>query len=369
EIHGVPLVMDGELRGVYAIYQDITERKQAEEALQRAEEKYRGIVENAVEGIFQTSPEGRFLTANPALARMLGYASADELVRERPDIGRTGYADPQRREEFKREMGEKGFTHGFEYEAYRKDGGRVWLSENARAVCDGSGDLLYYEGITEDITERNRAEREMAERKAFLSALIENSPLAIVTIDPEERVQHCNSAFEQLFGYRLEEMEGKLIDDFVAPGELTSEALNLTRQAVRGEIGHAVTQRGTKDGRVITVEVHGVPLVVNGKLVGGYALYQDVTERRRAEEEREKLLVELQGALANIKTLSGLLPICASCKKIRDDGGYWSQIESYVSAHSQAQFSHGICPDCAKQLYPEHYHKMFPELTEEKPKG
>jgi hypothetical protein len=80
-----------------------------------------------------------------------------------------------------------------------------------------------------------------------------------------------------------------------------------------------------------------------------------VTERNRAQEERERLIVELQGALAEVKTLSGLLPICASCKKIRDDQGYWNQIEDYVSGHSKATFSHGICPDCAKKLYPEYY--------------
>lgn len=345
---------------------DITARKQAEEALQRAEEKYRGIFENAVEGIYQTTPAGRFVTANPAMARMLGFESPEELIRERQDIGRTGYVDRQRRDEFKKVMAERGFTYGFEYEAYRKDGNRVWLSENARAVRDTDGSVLYYEGITENITERKQAERELAERTAFLHALIDNNPLAIVSIDPEERVQDCNPAFENLFGYRLEEMKGEAIDDFVAPGDLAAEALQLTRQAVRGEAGHAVAHRHRKDGSVINVEVHGVPLVVNGKLVGGFALYQDITERRRAEEEREKLVVELQEALANIKTLSGLLPICASCKKIRDDGGYWSQIESYISAHSQAQFSHGICPDCARQLYPEHYHKMFPELDGEK---
>jgi hypothetical protein len=80
-----------------------------------------------------------------------------------------------------------------------------------------------------------------------------------------------------------------------------------------------------------------------------------LTERRRAQEERERLIVELQGALAEVRTLSGLLPICASCKKIRDDQGYWNQIEDYVSSHSEATFSHGICPECAKKLYPDYY--------------
>ena len=80
-------------------------------------------------------------------------------------------------------------------------------------------------------------------------------------------------------------------------------------------------------------------------------IIRDITDRKRAEEEREALISALREALANIKTLSGLLPICASCKKIRDDSGYWSQIEAYIQAHSDAVFTHGICPDCASRLY------------------
>jgi PAS domain-containing protein len=82
-------------------------------------------------------------------------------------------------------------------------------------------------------------------------------------------------------------------------------------------------------------------------------LTQEVWERKRAEQEREKVVVELQQALAQVKKLSGFLPICASCKKIRDDKGYWQQIEQYITEHSEALFSHGLCPECAKKLYPE----------------
>ena len=87
------------------------------------------------------------------------------------------------------------------------------------------------------------------------------------------------------------------------------------------------------------------------------ALARDIAERRRAEKEKEKLIRQLQNALTEVTTLSGLLPICSSCKKIRDDKGYWNQIEMYVQKHAGAQFSHGICPDCAERLYPEIYKK------------
>ena len=81
---------------------------------------------------------------------------------------------------------------------------------------------------------------------------------------------------------------------------------------------------------------------------------QEIVERKRAETAREQIIIELQDALAQVRTLTGLLPMCASCKKIRDDAGYWHQVEAYVQNHSEAQFSHGLCPDCIKKLYPEH---------------
>ena len=92
-----------------------------------------------------------------------------------------------------------------------------------------------------------------------------------------------------------------------------------------------------------------------GQIIGIRSIIQDITDRKQAEEEREKLIRELQTALLKVRTLSGLVPICASCKKIRDDKGYWNQIEGYISEHSAAEFSHGICPECAKRLYPELY--------------
>lgn len=92
-----------------------------------------------------------------------------------------------------------------------------------------------------------------------------------------------------------------------------------------------------------------------GNVVGSIHIARDITVRKNMEEEKEMLISELKDALAKVKQLSGFLPICASCKKIRDDRGYWQQIESYIHEHSEAQFSHGICPSCAKKLYPEYY--------------
>jgi PAS domain S-box-containing protein len=112
-----------------------------------------------------------------------------------------------------------------------------------------------------------------------------------------------------------------------------------------------------KDGEIRWLRNHARPAwdEDQGRVVHILAAVRDITERKRAEEEREGLILELQDALAQVKTLSGLLPICASCKKIRDDKGYWTAVETYILRHSEAEFSHGLCPGCARKLYPDYY--------------
>ncbi len=165
EILGVPLLVGGRRIGSFAIYQDISSRTNLEKAQRSAEERLRTLFENAIEGIFQTTPEGRYLSANPALARIFGYESPAKMMATVKDIGAELYADPARRTEFKRLMETTDVVEGFEYQLVRGDGARVWINENAHAVRDESGKLLYYEGTVEDITLRKRAE---AERQATL---------------------------------------------------------------------------------------------------------------------------------------------------------------------------------------------------------
>ncbi|MEG4808907.1 EAL domain-containing protein [Microcoleus sp. F8-D3] len=152
------MTKSGEVLGYLGTLTDISDRKQAEFALQQAEEKYRSIFENAIEGIFQTTPDGRYLSANPALARIYGYESAAELIANIQDIDRQLYVDPNRRSEFLRAIEKHGFVSEFESQVYRADGTTIWVSENGRAVRDPDGNLLYYEGTVEDITLRKIAE-------------------------------------------------------------------------------------------------------------------------------------------------------------------------------------------------------------------
>lgn len=163
------------------LLEKIREKEQAEELRRRAEEKYRSIFENATEGIFQATPNGRYITANPALARIYGYPSPEELIAQISDIGKQLYVEPMRREDLAALMQRYDTLSDAESQVYRKDGSVIWISENIRTVKDAHGNLLYYEGSVADITERKQTEGSLrlARKKSELLLLnILPQPLA-----------------------------------------------------------------------------------------------------------------------------------------------------------------------------------------------
>ena len=162
---------DGQIVGTFGLSRDITELQTAREQLERTEANYRGLVQNAVDGIFQTTPDGRYLNANLALAKMYGFDTVDELMASRTDIEHQLYVDPKQRDRFEELLNRNDKIDHFDSEVYRKNGRKIWISENARAVRDPStGKLLYYEGTVEDITARKQAEKDLNEANAALAA-------------------------------------------------------------------------------------------------------------------------------------------------------------------------------------------------------
>ncbi|MBW8330248.1 MAG: EAL domain-containing protein [Thiobacillus sp.] len=151
----------GQLAWIEGFIQDISERMAVNEALREAVRRYSSIFENATEGIFQTTPKGRYLNANPALARIYGHASAGDLIEHLHDIQNQLYVSPERRAEFVRQMQAQGVVHNFESQVHRLDGSIIWISENARAVKNADGVVQFFEGTVVDITERKQYEAEL----------------------------------------------------------------------------------------------------------------------------------------------------------------------------------------------------------------
>ncbi|MFB2877445.1 PAS domain S-box protein [Floridanema aerugineum] len=158
----------------HQLLEEIRQRKQSEVALSQAEEKYRTIFENAVEGIFQTSVDGRYLSANPALARLYGYNSPEELMNKVQNVEQQVYVAPQQRAKFIQLIEEHNNVFGFESQVYRQDGKIIWVSENTRAVRDEQGKILYYEGTIEDITKRKTTEEALRYQQEQTEKLLLN---------------------------------------------------------------------------------------------------------------------------------------------------------------------------------------------------
>jgi PAS domain S-box-containing protein len=192
-----------------------------------------------------------------------------------------------------------------------------------------------------------------------LAAIVDSTDDAILSKDLAGTILTWNAAAETMFGYSAGEIIGRNISTIVPPDN-RHELREALEKIKRGEhVQRLETNRMHKDGRIIEVALTISPIKdEQGKVVAASSISRDITERRRLEREHLKLIEQLQGALSEVKQLSGLLPICANCKRIRDEQGDWQQVEVYVHAHSQADFTHGICPDCTKTLYPGIYERM-----------
>lgn len=181
-------------------------------------------------------------------------------------------------------------------------------------------------------------------------AIFEHSPLAIMYTDAEGTITTCNENASTLFGAPRKKLIGfsyLSIRDNIMRNAI-AEALSGKQSRFEGEYltvtGNVLTQMSAKFSPAFDSD---------GSVTGVIGIFEDITERKLVEKDRERLIRELQDALSEIKTLSGLIPICASCRRVRDDKGYWSQIEAYIRDHSEVDFSHGLCPDCAKNYYAE----------------
>ena len=199
--------------------------------------------------------------------------------------------------------------------------------------------------------------RKSQEALQKLAAIVESSADAIIGKDIDGTIVSWNAGAEQMYGYASREAIGKSIFMLAAEDVTADEIASFLERLRRGEkIENYETVRRKKDGGLINVDLTISPIKNKlGQIEGSSTIARDITSRKLAEKQRDELLGSLQDALANVKTLHGLLPICSACNKIRNDDGYWERIETYIRERSDADFTHGICPDCAKKLYPQFY--------------
>jgi sigma-B regulation protein RsbU (phosphoserine phosphatase) len=262
------------------------ERHRMDVALLEAEEKYHSLFDHLVEGIFQTTPEGRYLMANAALARIYGYTSPEELIQGLTDIGGLLYVEKGRREEFIRLMQEHDTITGFESPIYRKDGSVIWISENCRAIRDAQGRLLYYEGTVEDITQRRQAEENLRNSETLYHSLVETLPQNILRKDPQGHFTFANQQLCKMLGRPLEQIVGKTDFDFF-PRELAEKYQRDDQRVIRTGRPYETVEENQPPGRdKIYVQVVKTPLYgADGTIIGLQGIFWDITQQRLAEEK------------------------------------------------------------------------------------
>ncbi len=279
-----PVLDDGsEIRRISVYVRDITERKRLQAILKQTEEKYRNIYENAIEGIFQIGPDGRFISANPSLAHIHGYDSPEELIKTVDDI-RNLYVNPEDHHRLTNLLSQQDAVQSYETKMYRKNRSLQWISTNVRVVKDGQGKPLYYEGTMIDITPRKLAEEAFAESEERYRTAIEHSNDAVAIIQGD-RIRFVNRRFVEIFGYdKPEDIVNKPVFLVVHPDD-RDKVITINQQRQRGEpVPSRYEFKGMmRDGRVVYIEVSATRIVYRGTPVSLVYL-RDISRRKEAEE-------------------------------------------------------------------------------------
>jgi PAS domain S-box-containing protein len=342
---------------IVALISMVTQRLLGEVRVQ--EEKFTKAFHSSPYAITLTRPsDGRILEVNDGFVSIAGYQRAEAIGKTTLDLRL--WAREQDRVAVVEAL-TKDRMQGVEAQ-FRRKSGELMTGVISADIIFINNERYILSSIA-DITERKRAEEVLRQNEAQYRLLAENMVDVVWAINPAGRFTYVSPSVQKLRGYTPQEVLAQ------SPAEALTPASQQTMQAAlaaamphieQGAAHFALDPKSyeleqpCKDGSTVWTEAMiRVLFDDQGNFSGFLGVSRDITERKRAEAEREQLVSELQASLAQVRQLSGFLPICASCKKIRDDAGYWHQVEAYISQHSEAEFSHGICPDCMKKLYPE----------------
>lgn len=292
-------------KAVMAILRDVTQRKEAEQALRAAEQRYREIFEHVAEGIYQSTPEGSFIAVNPALATMLGYGSPEELIASTRDIAHQVYVDQQMRSEFKNLLELQGSITDFESQLYRKDGSVIWGMETARVVTGERGEVLYYEGMVQDVTERRQAAGALRESEQRYRQLVEMSPDA-VCVHSKGTLVFANSAAAKLLGASSPDaLLGKPVLDIVHPDCRQTVVERVKMMNEEGKSVPLIEEKFLRfDGTAVDVEVIAIPFVFQGERAI-QVVARDISARTQAEREI-KLLAQTVASTKDCVSITDL---------------------------------------------------------------
>ncbi len=359
EVAAIPFTQKGETF-IQAMIRDITDRKRAEtelilkEATLRKEQRFTQLLlDTSPAFIVAIGADGNTRMMNRALLEALEY-SAEEVTGRDYLRSFVPEADRPQLMDIFIDILEKDKPTVNENRIISRTG-KIYLVEwHGKLAVSKDDQQQFLVGVGTDITRRKETEDALKQSEKRYRDLVDQSLGYICVHDMEGFMSMVNPASAHALNYDPEELTGRKISDVLAAPY--RKRFQFYLDAIREQksysgLMHVVDRQNNRkiwmfNNRMYEDENHQPYVLCNA---------QDITELENNRKERERLIKELQSAIHEVRTLSGLLPICAACKKIRDDKGYWNQLETYITDHSEAEFTHGICPDCRKKLYPELY--------------
>jgi PAS domain S-box-containing protein len=339
----------GKSIGFLAVFRDLTDLKAVVRKARESDLRFRSFVESANDLVYTIDPDGLFTYISPNWLEFVG-----EPAEKAVGTSFEPYVHPDDlhlcQQFLQRVLSTGKKQSSVEYRVRRWDGSWRWHYSNGAPLTDADGNVVGYLGIARDITKRKEIEAQLEDNERYMRSILQTTVDGFWEIDSNGRIVEVNQAYCALSGYDRNEIIGMHISNLEATESPEETAVHF--QGIMST-GHDIfeTWHRRKDGSVFPLEVSVTFIDLKGGRMVCFC--RNLTERKVIEREREDLISELKGALAQVKMLSGLLPICSHCKKIRDDKGYWNQIEAYLTKHSEAKFSHGICKECAKKYYPD----------------
>ncbi len=320
---------------------DITDYRTAELSMAQSEENFRTFIETINDIVLIGNLDGQIIYSNPAATTKLGYSPAELKTMRLLDLHPTWVQ--KEAEIILTEMfnGKRSFCplplisknqHIIPVET------RVWFGKWNGTTC------IF--GISKDLSKEQEA------LQKFDRLFRMNPALMAVTRLPDRVFVDVNHAFLHALGYSANEIIGKTSAEVGIFLDIEQQEQIAQLLLSKGKLPEIELHIKTKDGRMLAGLFSG-DIIESQGIQYFLTVMVDITRRKQAEAEREKTIQELNKALAEIKTLRGIVPICAGCKKVRGDRGYWEQVEAYVARHTEAQFSHGMCPSCMQKYYPD----------------
>jgi len=350
----------GKIIGIVGIGHDITERKRAEQALEYEKSLLDGLMNNIPDSIYFKDRQCRLLKINRRMMETLNMIHGSEYF-HKTDVDLFGEEFGSKTVEEDLHLMETGEPIiGLVESRKLADGTLNWTSTTKVPIRDADSEIVGLVGVTRTINEIKRAEDALRYEKSLMDALMNNIPDSIYFKDRQCRLLRINRQMMESLNIK-DESEYLLKTDIDLFGEefgrATVEA-DLHLMETGEPIIGLVEGRKLADSTMNWTSTTKVPIRdTNGEINGLVGITRTINDLKRAEEAREKVIKELQATIEKVNMLRGLIPICANCKKIRDDQGYWSNVESYIANHAEVEFTHGICPECMEKLYPDYVKK------------